>query len=300
MRARFFLGVMFLLTVCLMPTQAAWQYHLPSTGLLPSSASFTMLAPAGARHNAGESMGMVTWETTIPLSDPRRTSYNDWYFNAFLDAQLTHCSATGAYLPDSRRLTTLTLPLSAIHPLPQDHRLILTLAPFIATDFNGPAHSASMAAYADYRFLCTERLSASLGMGCMPNELRYWVVPVLSFEWKPTPDWCISYQGVHFQAMRHIAHGASLGLFARGDGGSWATHDAEGTRLLRLRTLVAGTRAEWNFARPGERKRILFANVGCSLLTSAEKLRYGHLRESESMHHYHPAFYVSAGVDFRF
>lgn len=293
-----FLGM--LAAACVSSVQAAWQYHLPETGLLPSAASFSLLAPAGERHHSGDSLGLQTAEMTIPFADPRRSNIGDWYLNAALDMEFDSLSGVHSLQLDEKKLYSFTLPLSFIHPMERGHRLILTAAPHLATDFNGAAHSFGMGGYAVYRFYCTESLEASAGVVCMPNESYWWFVPIAAFDWRPTPDWCVSLKGFRLQAMRNMGHGLSLGAFARGIGGSWAVHGEQGTRLLRVRSLAAGGRAEWNFAKEGETKRILFADAGFSFYTATETIRFSDRSHTESMHHYHPAPYVSVGADFRF
>lgn len=280
--------------------QGAWQYHLPSTGLMPSAAAVDYVASAGERHHGSDSLGYESYTLTIPFSDPRRSNWNDWYVNVCLDAEMTHVSTSGSLMPDSSKLYSFTLPMSVIRPMAGEKRLILTLAPHIATDFNGPAHAFGIGGYADYRFYTSDKLSASLGVACMPNETYFGLVPFATFEWKPAPDWECSLKGFRFQAMRQLGHGLAAGAFARAVGGAWATHESEGTRLLRVRSLAVGGRTEWDFSAPEQHKRILFADVGITVLTMAEKLRFSHLREAESMHHYHPALYFSVGADARF
>lgn len=258
-----------------------------------------MLAPAGERHHGAGSLGLQTVELTIPFADPRRSQIEDWYINAALDMEFDHVAGTSLRLDDAN-LYAFTLPLSLIHPMPRGHRLILTAAPHLATDFNGSACSFGMGGYAVYRFVTTETLDASAGFVCMPNESYWWCVPIVAFEWKPAEDWCIALKGFRFQAMRELGQGLSLGGFVRGIGGSWAIHGNEGTRLLRVRSVAAGVRTEWDFAREGETKRILFADAGFSFFTMAEKIRYSDKRHATEMHHYHPAPYVSLGADFRF
>lgn len=285
---------------CVSAAQAAWQYHLPNTGLLPSAASYSFLAPAGERHHGEDSLGLQTAELTIPLADPRRSNIGDWYINAALDMEFDHLSGARSLCLDEQNLYTFTLPLSVIHPMEQGRRLILTAAPHLATDFNGSAHAFGMGGYAVYRFYCSETLEASVGAVCMPNETYWWFVPIAAFEWKPTPDWSVSLKGFRMQAMRSMGNGLSLGAFARGIGGSWAVHGEDGTRLLRVRSMAAGGRIEWDFSKAGQTKRILFADAGASFFTAAETLRYSDKRNTEEIHHYHPAPYVSFGADFRF
>lgn len=289
-----------LVAACVSAAQAAWQYHLPSTGLLPSAASYSFLAPAGERHHGSDSLGLQTAELSIPFADPRRSNIGEWYINAALDMEFDHLSGAHSLRQDEQNLYTCTLPLSFIRPMANGHRLVLTAAPHLATDFNGSAHAFGVGGYAVYRFYHTETFEASAGFVCMPNETYYWFVPVAAFEWKPTPDWCVSLKGFRLQAMRNMGNGLSVGAFARGIGGSWATHGEQGTRLLRVRSLAAGLRTEWDFSQEGKTKRILFADAGFSFFTMAETMRFSDKRHALETHHYHPAPYVSFGADFRF
>lgn len=289
-----------LVSACVSAAHAAWQYHLPETGLLPSAVSYSVLSPAGERHHGSDSLGLQTAEMTIPFADPRRSNIGDWYLNACLDMEFDHLSGVRSLHLDEQNLYTFTLPLSVIHPMTNGHRLILTAAPHLATDFNGSAHAFGMGGYAVYRFYNTEKLDASVGVVCIPNETYRWFVPIAAFDWRPKQDWCVSLKGFRLQAMRDMGRGLSLGAFVRGIGGSWATHGEQGTRLLRVRSVAAGGRVEWDFSRAGQTKRILFADTGCSFFTAAETIRFSDKRHTEEMHHYHPAPYVSFGADFRF
>lgn len=280
--------------------QAAWQYHLPSTGLMPSAAAYSYLAPAGERHHGEDSLGMQAAELTIPFADPRRSNIDDWYINAALDMEFHHLSGVPALALNEPNLYAFTLPLSFIHPMERGHRLIMTAAPHLATDFNAPSRSFGMGGYAVYRFLTTETLEVSAGFACMPNETYWWFVPIAAFDWKPTEDWRVALRGYRLQAMRELGRGLSAGVFVRGVGGSWAVHGDDGTHLLRVRSVIAGGRAEWDFAKEGQTKRILFADAGFSFFTMAEKMRFSDKRHATEIHHYHPAPYVSFGADFRF
>lgn len=285
---------------CVSVARADGQYHLPDTGLMPSAVSYSFLAPAGERHHGDDSLGLQTVEMTIPFADPRRSNIGDWYINACLDMELDHLSGAHCLRQDEQNLYTFTLPISFIHPQENGHRLILTAAPHLATDFNGSSRSFGMGGYAVYRFYNTETLEASAGLVCMPNETYWWFVPVAAFDWRPSPDWCVSLKGFRLQAMRDMGKGLSVGAFARGIGGSWAVHGEDGTHLLRVRSLAAGARAEWDFSQAGQTKRILFADAGMSFFTMAEKMRFSDKRHSTEIRHYHPAPYVSFGADFRF
>lgn len=284
----------------LSPAQAAWQYHLPNTGLMPSAASFSCLASVGERHHGDGSLGLQTAEMTIPFADPRRSNIGEWYVNAALDMEFDHLSGAQSLGLSEPNLYAFTLPLSFIRPMEHGHRLILTAAPHLATDFNGSAHAFGLGGYAVYRLIATERFEASAGVACMPNESYRWIVPVAAFEWIPSEDCCVSLKGFRLQAMRSLGQGVSVGAFVRGIGGSWATHGADGTRLLRVRSMALGARTEWDFSREGETKRILFADAGFSFFTMAEKRRFSDMRHATEMHHYHPAPYISFGADFRF
>lgn len=289
-----------LMIACFSSAQAAWQYHLPSTGLLPSAACCSFVGSAGERHHGEGALSLQSVELTVPFSDPRRSYIDDWYLNACLDMEFTHITDARALGLEASHLYAFTLPLSAIHPMKNGRRLLLTVAPHLATDFNGSGHAFGLGGYAVYRFHNTKNLEASAGFACMPNETAWWFVPLAIFDWKPAPDWCVSMKGYRLQVMRELSDGLSAGAFMRGIGGSWASHNADGTHLLRVRSVATGARAEWDFSRKGQTKRILFADIGVSFFTEAEKLRFADKRHSTEIHHYHPAPFLSFGADFRF
>lgn len=275
------------------------RYHLPATGVLPSFTSFEMFSYLHERHGEG-SLAMQKYSLTLPLSDPRRSGYDNWMFNASFDTEISHVNAAGFDLR-KRELFDFALPLSLIRNYPSGNRLILAAAPTIASDFVKWDRALSMNGLVEYRIKASENFSYAFGVAVTPRLVSWGVLPVASFEWKPCEDWNVKLGGARLTVMRDLPHGWSAGLFASAVGGSWtvATDDAN-TRLFRVRSVVAGFMAEWDFSRPGQRKRVVDLAVGMPLITTAEYCRFNSHKKTLGKHHYGTGIYARAAVDFRF
>ena len=70
--------------------------------------------------------------------------------------------------------------------------------------------------------------------------------------------------------------------------------------MLRVRSLVVGVTAEYDFSEPAQTKRIVTCSIGSIVSTAVDVCRYNDDRDRDASHHYHPGLYVSAGVDSRF
>lgn len=276
-----------------------WHHKLPETGLMPSFASFEMTSTMGERHG-GSTLSWQKYGLCIPLADPRQSGGADWMFNASVNADVTFMDANGAFDLRRNELYNITLPLAAIVPRQNGDMFVAVVAPALASDFVHGAHSFHLNCLLSYSVKHSETLSYSVGIGHSPDATIYGLMPVFSFNWQMTPDWSVQMSGFRFAVMRKMNEQLSLGLFADGVGGSWAVNTEYGTRMLRVRSLVLGTTAEYDFSKPGETKRIITLSVGSTVATSAQLCRYNSDLDREVGHHYHPGLFVSGAVDFRF
>ncbi len=276
-----------------------WNHKLPESGLFPSYFSLEGVSSMSERH--GDSS--LSWQKvglSIPLADPRRSGGKDWNFNASFNAEVTFMDTCGAFDLRRNELYTLSLPLSVIVPEEDGDFLIFAVAPSAASDFVHRAHSFHVNMLLSYSVKYSETLTYSVGLGHSPDATVMGVMPVFSFDWKVTPEWNVKLNALRFSVMRDMGDGLSVGVFANGAGGSWAVNTEQGTRMLRVRSLVAGFTAEYDFSKPGETKRIVTMSVGSTLMTSADVCWYNSDLDRVEGHHYHPGLYVSSSVDFRF
>ena len=276
-----------------------WHHNLPESGLLPSFALFEMTSTMGERHG-GATLDWQKYGLCIPLADPRQSGGSDWMFNASINADVTFMDANGSFDLRRNELYNISLPVAAIVPRQNDDMVVAVVAPSLASDFVRSAHSFHVNFLLSYRVKHSESLSYSVGVGHSPDATIYGLMPVFSFDWQMTPEWSMQMSGFRFAAMRKMDDRLSVGVFADGAGGSWAVDTSYGTRMLRVRSLVLGTTAEYDFSKPGETKRIITLSVGSALATSAQLRRYNSDLDLEEGHHYHPGLFVSGTVDFRF
>lgn len=275
------------------------QYDLPATGLTPSFGEFTYLSRMRQRHG-GSDLSMQSYALTIPLSDPRRTHWDDIRINAQLDAKITVFDAGGALSLNNEVMYNVALPISFIKSTPQGNTLIVGVAPEIATDGDAIEHGIDLAAYAMYTVRKSSTFSYTLGVGVSPRFAEYGAVPFFGFEWKPNRDWTVAMSGYKLSALYHVNDQWKVGPFAMTTGGIWSVETPRGDEHFRTRALVLGLTAEYNFAAPGQTKRILTFSVGSNVATRADFLKRNADKDHVQTHHYKPALYVSAGVDFRF
>ena len=279
---------------------ADWSYQLPETGMLPSAASVTMWSDMSARHGKASSLGLQQYSLTIPFSDPRRTHFGKWAFNAELDMALTTIHASGNLVLHHEELYSASLPLTLLRGLSQNRRLSLTLISNYATDLSAGWDGLDIGGAAMYRMYHTDTLSLTGGLLVMPQRLEYGALPYLKVEWKPTDDWCMTLSGYRLDALYSVTPRLAVGPFLKGDGNTWAVHSIRGTELLSVRSLIAGVAVQYDFAAAGQTKRIVKAELGSTLTTTARFQRIDSGKHTTELHHYHPGLYASVGVDFRF
>ena len=277
----------------------ALQYDLPDSGLAPSFGEASFISRMRERHG-GSSLSMQSYALTIPLSDPRKTRWNDISINAQLDTKITFFSAGGNLTLNSETMYNVALPVSFIKPMPNGNKLIVGIAPEIATDGDAMEHGLDLAGYAMYTVKKSDTFSYTIGVGISPRFAEYFAVPFFGFEWKPAYDWTIALSGYKLTAMYRINDRLSAGPFAMTSGGIWAVETPRGDEIFRMRALVMGLTAEYNFAEPGQTKRIITASIGSNVATRADFLKRNAGKDHTETHHYKPALYVSVGVDFRF
>ena len=276
-----------------------WRHELPDTGMIPSFLSAEYVSRMRERHG-GSSLSWQQYSLCLPLADPRRSGGEKWMFNASINADVTLLETSGNLDVKHNDLYHFSIPVSVIVPRQNDNVIILAASPSFDSDFAQSAHSFHMNLMASYRIQHSETFNYSVGLAYAPYAGAWNVMPVFSFDWQMTPEWTLSMSGYSIRAMRDMGQGLSLGAFVQGEGGSWAVEMPQGTRLLRVRSLVAGLTSEYDFSHPGQSKRVVSLSAGCVLTTAVDVCEFNADRDRDESHHYQPGFYVSGSVDFRF
>lgn len=277
----------------------AWRHEMPESGMMPSFVSAEYVSRMGERHG-GSSLGWQQYSICLPLADPRRSGGDKWMFNASVNADVTVLDTSGSFDLKHNDLYHLSVPVTAIVSCRSGNNIIMAVSPSFDSDFAQSAHSFHLNLMASYRVQQSETFSYSVGLGYAPYAGAWSVLPLISFDWQMTPEWSLSLSRASLKAMRDMGHGFSLGAFVQSEGGSWAVETPNGTRLLRIRSLVAGITGEYDFSREGETKRIVTLSVGSTLATAADICEFNSDQDREDTHHYKPGLYISTSVDFRF
>ena len=276
-----------------------WHHKLPESGLFPSFLSFETVSNMGEGHG-GSTLSWQKVGLCVPLADPRQSGGKDWKFNASINSEVTFMYANGEFDLRRNELYNFSVPISAIVPRDNGDMVIFVVAPAFASDFVHRAHSFHVNLLFSYSVQHSDSFSYSVGLGHSPDATIMGFMPVFSFDWKMTEDWSMRLSGLHYSIMRDMGNGLELGAFADGAGGAWAVNTPDGTRMLRVRSLVAGLKAAYDFSKPGETKRLATLAVGSTLITTADLLYYNSDLDRVKGHHYHPGLYISGSVDFRF
>lgn len=276
-----------------------WKHEMPDTGMMPSYFSVEITSNMGERHG-GSTFQWQQYSLSVPLADPRRSGGENWMFNASFNADVTLVNTSGSLDIRENDLYHFSLPVSLIVPRDNGDAVIAAVSPSLSSDFAKSAHSFHISMMATYRVKHSDELTYSVGLAYSPYAAAWNLMPVVAFDWKITPDWTFSMSGYRLSLMRQVQERVRVGSFLQGEGGSWAVSTPIGTRMLRVRSLVVGVTAEYDFSRGEQAKRIITMSVGSTLTTAVDFCRYNSDRDREASHHYHPGLYFSAGVDFRF
>ncbi len=276
-----------------------WRHEMPETGMMPSYIYAEFSSNMGERHG-GSRFGWRQVGLNVPFADPRRSGGEEWMFNASLNAEMTVMSTRGALDFRKDEFYHISLPVSAIIPEQNGNTYIFALAPSLASDFVRTSHSFHLNLLASYNIKHSDIFSYSVGLAYAPVAGVWSLLPVVSCTWQMSDDWTFELKGYKISFMADMGQGWRTGVFAQACGGSWAVDTPQGTRLLRVRSLVAGVTAEYDFSKPGQTKRIATLSLGSTLATTVDISRFNSDRDREQGHHYHPGLYVSGAVDFRF
>lgn len=278
---------------------SSWRHEMPESGIMPSYVSFEYVSRMGERHG-GSSLAWRRYSLCLPLADPRQSGGEGWMFNASINTDITSVDDSGSLLLKNNDLYHVSLPVSAIVTCNSGNTLIMAVAPSLDSDFAQSAHSFHVNLMACYRVQHSKVFSYSVGVGYAPYAGAWNVMPVISFDWQITPVWSMVLSGRSLRIMRDMGQGLSLGGFVQSAGGSWAVDTPQGTRLLRIRSLVAGLTAEYDFSKENQTKRVVSFSVGSTLATAADICEFNSDQSRIEAHHYKPGLYVSASLDYRF
>lgn len=278
----------------------SWAVQMPQTGLLPSYTKATYIGRMGERHGDSH-LGMQDYTVNIPFTDPYRSHLCAWSLNIQGNATVTLLDV--GRQPELRRneMYDISLPITFIRPLRgEGESIMLTIMPHMAGDMVHTGRSWEIAGMASYSGQLSKTFSYTLGIGCSPRFADRIIMPYVSFTWQATPDWVVSLKGLKLSAMYKLTEKAMVGPGLTVEGGSWVVSTEQGQRHLRVRSLAAAVMFEYDFSQPGERKRLITASLGSTLITSAAICRRNAGHDSISTRHYKPGLLLSAGVDFRF
>ena len=282
-----------------MGREELWTLRLPDTAILPSYVRAAYISRMGERHG-GSHLGMQEYTVNLPFADGRKSHVGKWWYNVQGNVTTTLLDVGGGL--DMRRddLFDFSVPVTLIRQLGEGQRLMFTLMPRYSGDAVSSARAWDLTVVADYYVKHGEKLTYSIGLASSPRFAEYVVMPYITFSWQMTEDWLMRLRGYRLSALYRATPKLQIGPSLGGEGGSWMVATERGQRIFRLRALTAALTAEYDFSQPGTSKKILNVAVGATLATTAEFCNRKISRDCEEMRHYHPGYYLSLELDFRF
>lgn len=276
-----------------------FEYGLPDSGVCPSFGEFTYFSRLRQRHG-GSDVSMRSYAITLPLADPRKTSWYGYRINAQLDTKITGFTTGGTLDLKDDTMYNVALPVTFIKKQGNGNTITFGAAPEIATDGRAVNHGLDLAAYGLYTVKVSDTFNYTIGAAASPRFAVNGIVPIFGFEWQATNRWTVAMKGYRLSAMYSVNDHLDVGAFAAGDGGIWAVETTRGDEHLRVRSLIMGFAAQYDFSAPGQSKRVFNIAIGTNVATRVEFTKRNADKDSVESHHYKPGLYISAGVDFRF
>ncbi len=277
-----------------------WRYGLPDTGVMPSYGRVEIMTRLAERHGEESDFSLQSYELTLPLADPRKTGFGDTLINAQLELRASVVNGGGTFRPVNEQLYNASMPITFITPGRHHTRWTYGIAPEVSADEESFSKGTNLLLYGFRTVKHSEDFSYSVGFAASPRFSRYFVLPIVRFEWEPCEHWSVEMKGYELRAMYHATERFSFGPFVGGRLAAWAVETPQGCSLLRVSSLVVGATMEYDFSGPGQTKRIITAAVGSTVATNAQYCDRTADKEAYASHHYKPGLYISAGVDFRF
>lgn len=273
---------------------------MPTPPMVPSYSQATYLGRMHERHG-GTYMGMQQYAIQLPFIDGRRSHVGNWWYHVQANVSATVMDVGGGLDLRRNELLDISLPVTVVRPLRRGRDLLMfTIMPRYSGDTVSAAHAWDVGAVAAFRSKVSDSFTFSLGMATMPRFMERPVMPYIAFSWQPTPDWLVRMRGFQLATLYQVAPHLNVGPMLSGTGGTWMVSTPKGQNILRVRSLVAGLLAEYDFAPPGSTPRVLALSVGSTLATATQFCnRTAHIDAYRS-HHYKPGLAMSLELDFRF
>lgn len=294
---------LYLLLVCLSALSAhadMWTLSLPETGILPCYTKATYLSRMHERHG-GSHLGMQDYTVSFPFTDPSRSYIGTWRYFIQGNAAVSIIDAGGPELDlKKNELMVMSLPVSFIKTISPSERLTCTFIPRFAGDGLNSSHTWDLPILLDYRITHSPALTYSLGLAASPRFAVYGVLPYVSFSWQATPEWLLRLSGYELAALYRVNERLHIGPALSMEGGTWMVVTPQGQRIFRVRSLALTLLTEYNFAQAGKTKRLLRAEIGTTLASTAQFCKRNARKDPVETHHYKPGLLLSVAVDFRF
>lgn len=277
-----------------------WTLRMPETYILPSYAKATYISRMNERHGNASHLGWQEYSLNVPIVDGQRSHVGGWSLNMQGNATVTLMDVGGALDLHKDELFLFSVPVTLIHSLSQNEKLLFTAMPCIASDGMHPSRAWDLALVADYNKRISDSFSYTLGLASSMRFGQYAIMPHISFLWQMSPSWQLRFRSLSLSALYSVSDKLKLGPALSNESGSWMVDTPIGQRIFRTRALTACLLGEYDISSNNTGKRLITAAVGMTLATTAEFCQRTMDKDRIEAFHYKPGAVVSMSLDFRF
>lgn len=282
---------------------SGFTYAPPSNSYLPyvipNELYYELLGPMKA-DVGGSHLSMTNVKLTIPLSDPHRSGWGSWHFDAKIGVRMTWIESTGTNLIDLEHLYTVSGVVGVSRRLGPNGALSIGVTPQYSSDADqSSAHSFYFGGYAAYSARVNESFTYSVGIACMPDYSNTWVLPLFQFSWQATPTWRLKFESTRLSYDNVASERFHWGPFFQFISGTWAVNRHRRTEQFRWSSCAMGMGAAVNLTPRHETKVYLKTDVGFTFANEA-KFRTKNGNHDLESYDFDPGFYLRIGLDMRF
>ncbi len=184
---------------------------------------------------------------TIPFVNPKETSWAGWHLDVKGTARLTWIDSDGQDLLDEDRLYTLGVQAMVARQLGERSRLLIGLTPQFSSDFDVMTHhNFFYGGYAAFSSQLSDKLRYTVGLAVMPDYFRNAIMPLVSLQWRYTPNWELRIEGGRLSSVCVSGESFQWGPFVQWNSGVWTVQRDGQTQQFRMTNCILGMGATYD------------------------------------------------------
>ncbi|MCD8070797.1 MAG: DUF6268 family outer membrane beta-barrel protein [Akkermansiaceae bacterium] len=267
--------------------------------LIPNEFSYEYLGPMKA-DGGGSHLSITNVKISMPLSDPHRSGWSSWHFDAKVSLKMTWINSSGEDPIDLDRLYTVTPLIGISRKMGSSGMFSIAFTPQLSSDLDtASAHNFYFGGFAAYSSALGENFTYSVGVACMPDYSNTWLLPIIQFAWRAAPNWCLKLEAARLSFDNVASERFEWGPFFTFNSGTWTVRRHLRTEQFRWSSCVLGLGGALNLTPNQPSKLLLKADTGFTFANKA-KFRTKNGKHDLTTYDYDPGFYIKAGLELRF